>query len=159
MGEVIQGQLKKVENTRIAVVVSRFNESVTEKLEKGALETLKEIGYKEDELLVVRVPGAVEIPLVTKTLLSNSQCDGVVALGVVIKGETTHYDYVCQSVERGLSELMLEYMVPIAFGVLTTENQEQALNRAGGSKGHKGVDAAEVVVEMLNTIKKIKNRK
>ena len=157
MSDVIQGEVKKVEGTRIGVVVARFNRPVTEKLEQGAVQALKEAGYTDGEISVVRVPGAVEIPLIAKALLDQGYA-GVVTLGVVIRGETTHYDYVCQSVERGVTELMLSYGAPVSFGVLTTENGEQALARAGGSKGNKGYEAAEVTLEMLNALKILKEK-
>ena len=115
---------KSTKPLRIAVVTARFNEEVTSKLEDGAFDYLEEVGA---EILSVRVPGAIEIPLAIKALFETKKIDGVVALGAVICGETTHYDYVCQSVERGCSELMLQYNKPVGFAVLTTENDEQAL--------------------------------
>ncbi len=145
---------KQSKPLRIAVVTARFNEEITTKLEEGAFEYLEEIGA---QILSVRVPGAVEIPLAAQALLDTKKVDGVVALGAVIRGETTHYDYVCQSVERGCSDLMLRYKKPIGFGVLTTENDEQALARAGGDHGNKGYDCAQVVVEMIGLLKEIKS--
>jgi 6,7-dimethyl-8-ribityllumazine synthase len=118
----------------------------------GALNVLEEA---QVEVLSVKVPGAVEIPLATKTLL-EAGCDGVVALGAVIRGETSHYDYVCNSVERGITHLMLETGKPIGFGVLTTENEEQAFDRVGGKHGHKGAEAAQVVIEMVGLLKDLK---
>ncbi len=155
MSDFIQGKLDKIEGTRIGLVTARFNRDVTKKLEEGAIEALLKIGYSKNELSIVRVPGVVEIPLMAKTLLEEN-CDGIVVLGVVIRGETSHYDYVCQSVERGITHLILEYSAPIGFGVLTTEDKTQALERAGGRKGNKGFDAAEVTVEMLNSIRILK---
>lgn len=145
---------KIVSRLRIAVVTSRFNEEITTKLEEGAFDLLEEVGA---EILSVRVPGAIEIPLAIQALLDSKKVDGVVALGAVIRGETSHYDYVCHSVERGCSELMLQYKKPVGFGILTTENQEQALARAGGVHGNKGYEAAEVVVEMIGLLKEIKS--
>ncbi len=139
---------------RIAVVTARFNEEVTSKLEDGAFDYLEEIGA---EILSVRVPGAIEIPLAIKALFETKKIDGIVALGAVIRGETTHYDYVCQSVERGCSELMLQYSKPVGFGVLTTENDKQALARAGGEHGNKGYESAQVVIEMIGLLKEIKS--
>ncbi len=139
---------------RIAVVTSRFNEEITAKLEDGAFDYLEEVGA---QILSIRVPGAIEIPLAIQALLETKKVDGVVALGAVIRGETTHYDYVCQSVERGCSELMLRYKKPIGFGVLTTENDEQALARAGGKHGNKGYESAQVVIEMIGLLKEIKS--
>ncbi len=137
---------------KIGVVTARFNAEVTEKLEAGALNYLE--GCEGVEVYAVRVPGAIEIPVAAQTLL-EAGCAGVVALGAVIRGETTHYDYVCQSVERGVTELMLAYNAPIGFGVLTTENEEQALDRAGGKHGNKGAEAAQVVMEMIGLLDQI----
>ena len=137
---------------KIGVVTAVFNEEITDKLEEGALSFLETI--EGTEILAVRVPGAVEIPLACQALLDIG-CDGVVALGAVIRGETTHYDYVCQSVERGVTTLMLQTKKPIGFGVLTTENEEQALDRCGGKHGHKGAEAAQVVVEMIGLLRDI----
>lgn len=143
-------------NLKIGVVTSRFNEEVTSKLEEGALQYLESIsgGGVEIEIFSVRVPGAVEIPLACKALF-NQGCDGVVALGAVIRGETSHYDYVCNSVERGITALMLEYGRPIGFGVLTTDNEEQAFDRCGGKHGNKGAEAAQVTVEMIGLLEDI----
>ncbi len=138
----------------IGVVTSRFNSEITEKLEAGALDELENSGGQEIEVLSVRVPGAIEIPVTCQSLLEMG-CDGVIALGCVIRGDTSHYDYVCQSVERGISQLMLAYNKPIAFGILTTENEEQALARAGGAMGNKGTESAEVVLEMIGLLKEL----
>jgi 6,7-dimethyl-8-ribityllumazine synthase len=139
---------------KIGVVTSRFNEDITFALEKGALDFLSEV-EGEIEVLSVRVPGAVEIPLACQALL-ESGCHGVVALGAVVRGETSHYDYVCSSVERGVTELMLKTGKPVGFGVLTTENEEQAMDRAGGKHGNKGQEAAQVVLEMIGLLEEIK---
>lgn len=133
---------------KVGVVTSRFNSEVTDKLEEGALNYLENFDL---EILAVKVPGAVEIPLACKALFDIG-CSGVVALGAVIRGETSHYDYVCNSVERGITALMLEYKRPIGFGVLTTENDEQALARAGGKHGNKGSESAQVVMEMMGLL-------
>lgn len=141
---------------KIGIVTARFNSEVTYLLEAGAKQALLKAGLTESQIIDVRVPGAVEIPLACQALL-DAGCAGVVALGAVIRGETSHYDYVCNSVERGCSELMLQYKKPIGFGVLTTENDEQAMARAGGAHGNKGAESAEVVLEMLQLMDKIKN--
>lgn len=151
---ILQGELD-AKGLKIGVVTARFNSEVTEKLEQGALQALKEMGCTN--ICAVRVPGAVEIPLAASTLLSSG-CDAVVALGAVIRGETDHYDYVCSSVERGCTELQLRTGKPVAFGVLTTENEEQALDRAGGRHGNKGAEAAQVAVEMVQLIRKIRQK-
>ncbi len=150
----IQGDLSLSTKPIIGVVTSRFNETVTEKLEQGALGRLGELGLGQENIRAVSVPGAVEIPLAAQWLL-ESGCDAVVTLGAVIRGETTHYDYVCNSVERGCSQLALKFNKPVAFGILTTENGEQALDRCGGKKGHKGQESVDVVIELLNLKKKL----
>lgn len=137
----------------IGVVTARFNSEITFKLEEGALTELKNLGILEKNIIKVSVPGAVEIPVVVQALLKNKKIHGVIALGAVIRGDTDHYQYVCNSVERGCSMLALEFSKPVAFGVLTTENEEQALDRVGGSHGHKGQEAAQVVIEMCQLLK------
>jgi 6,7-dimethyl-8-ribityllumazine synthase len=144
---------------KIGIVVAEFNRDVTSKLEEGALAFLKEKGLKNNSLELIRVPGAFEIPLVAKALLKKKNIDAVIALGAVIRGETTHYDYVCQAVERGCTMLQLEFVKPVVFGVLTTENEQQAFDRLGGKHGHKGRDAAETALRMVETLKKIKKLK
>lgn len=146
--------LKVAPEWRIGVVTSRFNDEVTSKLESGAVERLIEMGAKEEQLLRLSVPGAVEIPLAVQALLKKG-CIGVVALGAVIRGETAHFEYVCRSVERGCSNVALEFGRPVAFGVLTVDNDEQAAERIGGRHGHKGREAAEVVVEMVQLLKEL----
>jgi 6,7-dimethyl-8-ribityllumazine synthase len=140
---------------RIGIVTARFNAKITSRLEAGACEELLRLGASETEIVRVQVPGAFEIPLAAKALL-QSGCDGVVALGAVIRGETTHYDYVCAAVERGCSQTQLELGKPIGFGVLTTENEEQALDRVGGKHGNKGAEAAQVTVEMIRLLQGIR---
>jgi 6,7-dimethyl-8-ribityllumazine synthase len=144
---------------KIGIVVAEFNRDVTSKLEEGALAFLKEKGFKSKDIELIHVPGAFEIPLVAKALLKKKSTDAVIALGAVIRGETTHYDYVCQAVERGCTMLQLEFVKPVVFGVLTTENEEQAFDRVGGKHGHKGRDAAETAIRMIEILKKIKKLK
>lgn len=141
-------------NSKIAVVCARFNPEITDRLLSGCLERLQERGVKSESIEVFKVPGAFEIPLIARAALESGAA-GVVALGAVIRGDTTHYDYVCSSVERGCTELQLRYGRPVVFGVLTTENEGQAEERVGGSHGHKGKDAADVVIEMIELLKKI----
>ena len=133
-------------------MTSRFNHEVTEMLLDGALRMLTDA---KAEVFSVKVPGAIEIPIACQALL-NADCDGVVALGAVIRGETSHYDYVCNSVERGITQLMLETGKPIGFGILTTENEEQAFDRVGGNQGHKGEETALAVLEMIGLLKDLK---
>jgi 6,7-dimethyl-8-ribityllumazine synthase len=144
---------------KIGIVVAEFNRDVTSKLEEGALAFLKEKGVKSKEIELIHVPGAFEIPLIAKALLKIKKVDAVIALGAVIRGDTTHYDYVCQAVERGCTMLQLEFVKPVVFGVLTTENEEQAFDRVGGSHGHKGRDAAETALRMIETLKNLKKSK
>ncbi len=142
----------------IGIVVSRFNREITVALEQGALRKLTEVGVPTEQICLVRVPGAIEIPLAARTLL-EAGCEAVIALGAVIRGETSHYDYVCQSVERGCAHLALEFGRPVSFGVLTTENEEQARARTIGGHGNKGAEAAEVALEMLDLIYQIESAK
>jgi 6,7-dimethyl-8-ribityllumazine synthase len=139
----------------VGIVTARFNQDVTELLGQGAMDQLLKMGCREKDIISVTVPGAFEIPLAAKHLL-KAGVDAVVACGAVIRGDTTHYDYVCAAVERGCSELQLEFSKPVAFSVLTTENLTQALDRAGGKHGNKGAEGAEVAVEMVLLAKKIK---
>jgi len=144
----------KKSKIRIAVVTARFNEEITYKLEEGALSYLEQLnddGFSI-EIASLRVPGAVEIPLACQKLFELG-FDGVVTCGAVIRGETSHYDSVCNSVTDGLTRLMLDYGKPIGFGVLTTENDEQAMDRSGGKHGNKGQEAAQVVVEMVGLLR------
>jgi 6,7-dimethyl-8-ribityllumazine synthase len=141
-------------NLRIGVVVSRFNEFITENLVKGALEILERHGCSAENTIVVKVPGAWELPVAARSLVSH--CDAVVALGAVIRGDTPHFEYVCNGAEAGLRQVSLESGVPIAFGVLTTDNMQQAMDRAGGKLGNKGMEAAEAAIEMANLLAVLK---
>ena len=142
----------------IGVVTAKFNSEFTFELERGAIEALKQSGLSDAEIWNVRVPGAIEIPLAAQSLLQQG-CDGVVVLGVVIRGDTAHFDYVCQSVERGITHLMLEFSKPIGFGVLTTETEEQAQSRTTGHHGNKGAEAALTTLEMVRLLSEIKSKK
>jgi 6,7-dimethyl-8-ribityllumazine synthase len=135
-------------SNQIAIVVSEFNAEITDKLLEGCLAHLKECGVAEDQIVVVKVPGAIEIPLTAKWLIKNN-FQVIIGLGAVIQGETDHYQYVCEQVSQGCQQVMLEYDVPVIFGVLTTKNSKQALDRVGGKHGHKGVDAADAALKML----------
>jgi 6,7-dimethyl-8-ribityllumazine synthase len=138
-------------NLRIGVVVSRFNEFITESLAKGALEVLERHGCARENIILVKVPGAWELPVAAKSMAPS--CDAVVALGAVVRGDTPHFEYVCNGAEGGLRQVSLETGVPIAFGVLTTDNLQQAMDRAGGKLGNKGMEAAEAAIEMANLVK------
>lgn len=136
----------------IVVITSRFNESVTEKLHQGALERLREFGVDGDQITELTVPGAVELPLMAQQY-AKRDVSAVICLGAVIRGETDHYDYVCQMVSQGCMDVSLKYDVPVIFGVLTTENADQAYDRVGGAHGHKGHDAADCALEMIELMR------
>ena len=140
---------------KIGIVVGRFNEFIGGKLLSGALDGLKRHGVSEEDVEIAWVPGAFEIPLVAKKMAKSKKYDGVICLGAVIKGSTTHYDYVCSEVSKGIASVSLETEVPVMFGVLTTDNIEQAIERAGTKAGNKGYDVAVGVIEMVNLIKEI----
>jgi len=150
----MQGTLEPHSSWKIGIVTARFNQEITEALETGAYERLIELGVKAEHIIRARVPGAIEIPL-TAALLLDRECDAIIALGAVIQGDTKHFDYVCNSVESGCTRVMLDTKKPVIFGVLTTETEAQAKERIGGSHGHKGRDAAEVAIEMLNLMEQI----
>lgn len=140
---------------RIAVVVSRFNEFVTSRLLTGALDALEQHGVEAGRVEVCWVPGAFEIPLAAKKLAASGRFDAVVCLGTVIRGQTPHFEYVASEASRGIAAAALETGVPIAFGVLTTDNLEQAIDRAGGKMGNKGREAVETALEMANLLRSL----
>ena len=148
----VQGNLSAT-HLRIGVVVSRFNEFITEQLTKGALEALEKRGCVPENILVVKVPGAWELSIAAKVIAQR--CDAIVALGAVVRGETPHFDYVASAAAEGLREITLYTGVPIAFGVLTTEDLQQAMDRAGGKLGNKGAEAAEAAIEMANLLNEL----
>jgi 6,7-dimethyl-8-ribityllumazine synthase len=141
---------------RIGIVVSRFNEFITEALSKGALEFLEQRGCPHENILFAKVPGAYELPIAAKALAPH--CDAIVALGAVIRGDTPHFEYVAGAAADGLLRVSLDTGVPIAFGVLTTDDMQQAIDRAGGKSGNKGTEAAEAAIEMANLVKKIREK-
>jgi 6,7-dimethyl-8-ribityllumazine synthase len=140
---------------RIGIVVSSFNETVTERLLSGALTALNRTGVSDEDVVVVRVPGSFEIPFAAKQLASSGKCDAVVCLGALIRGETDHYDYLASEVTRAISAVALQENVPMSFGVLTANDVEQALSRAGLKHGNKGAEAAMAAVEMANLEKEL----
>jgi 6,7-dimethyl-8-ribityllumazine synthase len=143
-----------VSNKKIAVVVAKFNEPVTGRLLAGCEKYLKEQGVELEQQDIVWVPGAVELPLLAQTLAKKGIYDAVICLGAVIRGETGHYDFVCQQVSQGVMQVMLEYSLPVVFGVLTTDNADQAFARAGGSHSDKGVESAQTALEMIELMQK-----
>ena len=140
---------------KFAIVVSRFNEFITSKLLGGALDALKRHETPDENISVAWVPGAFEIPLVAKKLVSSNKFDAVICLGAVIRGSTTHYDYVCNEVSKGIAQVGLQSGVPTIFGIVTTENIQQAIERSGTKAGNKGFDAAISAMEMANLLKVI----
>jgi 6,7-dimethyl-8-ribityllumazine synthase len=154
MPEILRGSLDG-RGLKIGIVVSRFNQPVTDRLLQGALAALAARGVAEDDVVVASVPGAVEIPLIAGTLAARKDIAAVVALGAVIRGETSHYDYVCSIAAEGCLRVSLDSGRPVAFGVLTCDNGDQALARAGGERGNKGHEAAEVAVELANLQRKL----
>jgi 6,7-dimethyl-8-ribityllumazine synthase len=142
-------------HVKVAVIVSLFNQFITGRLKDGCVAYLIEKGVPAEHITVIEVPGAFELPLVAKKLIQTNQYDGVIALGAVIRGDTDHYDYVCQQVSSGCQQVTLEMERPVIFGVLTTDNEEQALARVGGQHGHKGKDAAEAALMMFDIMSQI----
>jgi len=147
--KVIDYKNNPVAPFHVAIVVSRFNVEVTSRLLQGALGRLKALGFPEEKILVAHVPGAVEIPLAAKKIIESGLHRAIIALGAVIRGETSHYDYVCQMVSDGCQSLSLASGTPVIFGVLTTETEEQAMSRAGGVMGDKGAEAVDAACEMV----------
>lgn len=142
-------------NMKIAIVVAKFNEIVTNKLLQGALDKLKQLGVVDADITVVKVPGAFEIPRMTRIISENQNFDGVIALGAVVRGETAHFDYVCAQSAAGVSQQTLTGRIPVMYGILTTDNMDQALNRAGGKAGNKGSECASDIVEVINAEKRV----
>ncbi len=153
--KVYEGKLVSKE-IRIGIVCGRFNELVTSKLLGGALDGLKRHEIKDENIEVAWCPGAFEIPLVAKKMASSGKYDAVICLGAVIRGATTHYDYVCSEVSKGIASVQLQTEVPVMFGVLTTDSIEQALERAGTKAGNKGYDCALGAIEMVNLLGEMK---
>ena len=154
MAKIIEGTLN-AKGMRVAMVAARFNDFITSKLLEGALDTLKRHGAAEQNLTVVWVPGSFEIPLVSRKLAASGKYDAVIALGAVIRGATSHFDYVAAEVSKGVAQVTLETGVPVIFGVLTTDTIEQAIERAGTKAGNKGADAALAAMEMVDLLKNL----
>ena len=152
--KVFEGNLvsKKI---KVGIVVARFNEFITSKLLSGALDGLKRHDVSEDDIHIAWVPGAFEIPLIASKMAKSGKYDAVICLGAVIRGSTSHYDYVCNEVSKGIASVSLSSDIPVMFGVVTTENIEQAIERAGTKAGNKGYDCALGAIEMVNLIRDI----
>ncbi|SMO86180.1 6,7-dimethyl-8-ribityllumazine synthase [Gracilimonas mengyeensis] len=151
--ELIEGDTQPGDR-KIGIVVSRWNSMITDKMLDGALKALKGNGISEENITVVRCPGSYEIPLTVQKVLESRDVDGVIAIGVVIRGGTPHFEYVCDAVNRGITDLILKHNKPVAFGVLTTDDVKQALERAG-EKGNKGGEAALALLEMISVEQKL----
>ena len=140
---------------KFAIVVSRFNELVSEQLLSSCLETLNKQGASDSDITIVHVPGAFEIPLIAQRLARSKKHDAIICLGAVIRGDTPHFDYICNEVSRGIATVALQNDIPVIFGVLTTNTLEQALSRADGRAGDKGADTALTAIEMANLRRKL----
>ena len=152
--KVFEGKLVS-EKIKVGIVAARFNEFITSKLLSGAIDGLVRHDVDEEDIQVAWVPGAFEIPLIAEKMAESGKYDGVICLGAVIRGSTSHYDYVCNEVSKGIASVSLKSGIPVMFGVLTTENIEQAIERAGSKAGNKGYDCALGVIEMINLIREM----
>ena len=154
---ILEGKLVAPQGMRVGIVASRFNEIIVNKLLGGAVDGLVRHGVEEDKITAAWVPGAFEIPLAAQRMAQSGTCDAEICVGAVIRGDTSHYDYVCNEVSKGIAQVSMSTGVPVLFGILTTENIEQAIARAGSKAGNKGYDCALSAVEMVNLIDKIQS--
>lgn len=152
--KILEGNMV-ADGIKIGIVASRFNEFIVSKLISGAEDGLIRHGVNEDDITLAWVPGAFEIPVIAKKMASSGKYDAVICLGAVIRGATSHYDYVCNEVSKGIAAASMETGVPVMFGIVTTENIEQAIERAGTKAGNKGYDCALGAIEMINLIKNV----
>jgi 6,7-dimethyl-8-ribityllumazine synthase len=152
---ILEGKLV-AQDIKVGIVVARFNEFIGSKLLSGAVDGLVRHGVKEDDIDVAWVPGAFEIPVIAKTMAESKKYDALICLGAVIRGATSHYDYVCAEVSKGIATVSLNTGVPVMFGVVTTDNIQQAIERAGTKAGNKGYDCAISAIEMVNLMKNLK---
>ena len=152
---VLEGKVVAPEGMKVAIVASRFNEIIVNKLLGGAVDGLVRHGVEENNITAAWVPGAFEIPVVASKLAQSGKYDAVICVGAVIRGQTSHYDYVCNEVSKGIASVSLESEIPVMFGVVTTENIEQAIERAGTKAGNKGYDCALGAIEMINLVRQI----
>lgn len=150
--QLVEGNVVAKEGMKVGIVASRFNEIIVNKLLQGAVDGLVRHGVEEHNITAAWVPGAFEIPLTAKKMATSKKFDAVICVGAVIRGETSHYDYVCNEVSKGIAQTGLDTEVPVLFGVLTTENVEQAIARAGSKAGNKGYDCAMSAIEMVNLL-------
>jgi 6,7-dimethyl-8-ribityllumazine synthase len=154
MANIIEGKLS-AEGFRFAIIVSRFNDFICSRLLEGAIDALNRHGALDENVFLVKVPGTFEMPLVAKKLAEGGGYDAVICLGAVIRGATPHFEYIAAEVSKGIANVSLETGIPVCFGVLTTENLEQAIERAGSKSGNKGYEAAMAAIEMVNLFKEL----
>ncbi|MFO7740155.1 MAG: 6,7-dimethyl-8-ribityllumazine synthase [Desulfatiglandaceae bacterium] len=154
MPKVVEGRLSAA-GFRFGIIVARFNDFISSRLVDGAMDALLRHGAAEENVSVIKVPGAFEIPLVAKKMAMSGQCDAIICLGAVIRGATPHFDYVAAEVSKGVASVGLEIGVPVIFGVITTDNLEQAIERAGSKSGNKGYEGAVAAIEMVNLFKEL----
>ncbi len=154
MPNIVEGRLS-AQGFRFAIIVSRFNDFICSRLMEGAVDALTRHGCEEENMVIIRVPGAFEMPLAARKMARTGQYDAVICLGAVIRGATPHFDYVAAEVSKGIASVALESELPVTFGVLTTDNLEQAIERAGSKSGNKGYEAAMAAIEMVNLFKEL----
>jgi 6,7-dimethyl-8-ribityllumazine synthase len=154
MPKIFEGKIS-AEGFRFAIIVSRFNDFISSRLVEGALDALKRHGATDEQVSLVKVPGAFEIPHTAKKLVESNRYDAIICLGAVIRGSTPHFEYVAAEVSKGIANVGIESKIPVTFGVLTTDSLEQAIERAGSKAGNKGWDAAIAAMEMVNLFKEI----
>ncbi|HEJ83862.1 MAG: 6,7-dimethyl-8-ribityllumazine synthase [Deltaproteobacteria bacterium] len=156
MPKVVEGRLS-AEGFRFAIIVSRFNDFICSRLMEGAIDALTRHGCDEKDILIIKVPGAFEMPLAARKMVRTGESDAVICVGAVIRGATPHFDYVAAEVSKGIASVALESEIPVTFGVLTTDNLEQAIERAGSKSGNKGFEAAMAAIEMVNLFKELQS--
>ena len=156
MPRIVEGRLS-AEGFRFAIIVSRFNDFICARLMEGAVDALMRHGCDPEHVVIVKVPGAFEMPLTARKLAQQGTYDAVICVGAVIRGATPHFDYVAAEVSKGIASVTLESKIPVTFGVLTTDNLEQAIERAGSKAGNKGYEAAMAAIEMVNLFKELGN--
>lgn len=152
---LVEGKLVAPEGMKVGIIASRFNEIIVNKLLGGAVDGLVRHGVDEDNITAAWVPGAFEIPVIAAKMADSGKYDAIICVGAVIRGDTTHYDYVCNEVSKGIASVGLNSKIPVLFGILTTENIEQAIARAGSKAGNKGYDCALSAIEMVNLMKQL----
>lgn len=145
----------QITNANIAIVASRYNSFIVDRLVDAAIQLLEENNVSSDSITLVKVPGAFEIPMAVDALAKTQKYDGIITLGAVIRGETPHFDYICTECARGVNQVSLDYHIPVAFGVLTVDTTDQALDRSGQEESNKGAEAAATLLEMINVVREI----